>query len=139
MALKAIAKRAPVVLTVQLILTTHAVDQNVFIADRDYTIESIAESHITADTDAGTVSIDVKKASGTTAIASGTSVLGSVFNAKSTANTPVSKTKANGGLVSTASTNILEAGSRLGLDFTGITDYAGGTVTIVLSPVNGVS
>lgn len=138
MALKAVARRAPVIITIPLVLNSAAVDQNIFIADRIYEIESISESHAVAGNDAGAVTMDVKKASGTTAIASGTSVLASTFNMKSTANTPVSKTKANGGLSTTVGATRLAAGDRLGLDITGTTtSYADGTVTVVLTPVHG--
>lgn len=134
MGLKAVAKRAPVVITVHNVLNGDNVDQNVFVADREYVVEEVHESHATAGNDAGAVTLDVKKATGTTAIASGTTVLGSTFNLKSTANTVVSKTRANGGVVSTP-VAILAAGDRLGLDVTGtITTLAGVCVTIVLNP-----
>lgn len=136
-ALKAISKRAPVVITVNCPLNGDNVDQVVFIADRAYTVEAVYESHATAGTDAGAVSLDVKKATGTTAIASGTTVLGSTFDMKGTINTVVSKTRASGGVVSTAVAT-LAAGDRLGLDYTGvITALAGVAVTVVLQPVTG--
>ena len=133
-ALKAIAKLAPVVLTIHNPLNADNVDQNVFIADRDYTVESVAESHAVAGNDAGAVTLDVKKAEGTTAIASGTTVLASTFDLKGTANTVVTKNRPNGGVVTTPVAT-LNAGDRLGIDVTGtITTLAGVCVTIVLRP-----
>lgn len=136
-ALKAVANRAPVVITVNCPLNADNVDQNVFVADRAYTLERVLESHGTLGTDGGAVTLDVKKATGTTAIASGTTVLGSTFDMKATINTVVTKTRANGGVVSTPVAQ-LAAGDRLGLDYTGtITALAGVAVTLVLNPVTG--
>lgn len=133
-ALKAVAKRAPVVVSVSLPLNGDAVDQNVFIADREYTVEAVRESHAVAGSDVGAVTLDVKKATGTTAIASGTTVLGSTFDLKGTANTVVTKTRANAGVVSTPVAT-LSAGDRLGFDITGTTTaVAGVCVSIVLNP-----
>jgi hypothetical protein len=133
-ALKSIAKLAPVVVTVHAVLNGDNVDQNIFIADRPYRVLAVRESHATAGNDAGAVSLDVKKATGTTAIASGTTVLGSTFDLKGTANTVVTKTRDNGGVVATAVATLAE-GDRLGLDVTGtITTLAGVCVSIVLQP-----
>ena len=138
MALKAVARRAPVVINVPLVLNSAAVDQTAFIADRAYVVERVEEVHATAGSDAGAVTLDVKKCTGTTAPASGTTVLGSTFNLKSTANTVVTKSRSNEGVVSTPVAT-LAAGDRLSIDITGTTTaYAGGLVTIVLSPVTGV-
>jgi hypothetical protein len=137
--LKSVAKLSPVVLTVNLPLNGDAVDQNVFIADRAYEVEAVRESHATAGSDGGAVTLDVKKATGTTAIASGTTVLGSTFDLKGTANTVVHKTKGNGGVVATSVGRLAE-GDRLGIDITGtITAVAGVQVTIVLKPLGSPS
>lgn len=137
--LKKLANRAPVVITVNCPLNGDNVDQNVFIADRAYHVQEVRESHAVAGNDAGAVSCDVKKATGTTAIASGTTVLGSTFDMKGTANTVVTKSRSNGGVLSTPVAT-LAAGDRLGLDYTGtITTLAGVCFTIVLIPVNGRS
>lgn len=56
-----------------------------------FEVVSVTEVHSTAGTDAGTVTLDVEKLTGTTAPGSGTSILASTFNLKSTANTPVTK------------------------------------------------
>lgn len=135
MSLKAVARRAPVVLSFSLPLNGDAVDQNLFVADRAYRVEAVRESHATAGSDGGAVTLDVKKATGTTAIASGTTVLGSTFNLKGTANTVQTKTRANGGVVSTP-VGFLAEGDRLGIDITGTTTaLAGVVVSVVLTPV----
>lgn len=137
MSLKAIAKRAPVVLTVTLAVNGSVIDQDIFIADRAYRVLEVRESHGTKGTDASAVTLDVKKATGTTAIASGTTVLGSTFNLKGTINTVVAKSIENGGVVKTA-VGFLAAGDRLGLDITGTTtSVAGVVVSVVLEPVTG--
>lgn len=137
MGLKAVARRAPVVVTVQLPLNGDVVDQNVFIADRGYIVESVRESHATAGTDAGAVTLDVVKATGTTAVASGTTVLGSTFDLKGAINTVVAKDRANAGVVTTAAAR-LDAGDRLGINITGTTTASAGVcVTAVLTPING--
>lgn len=138
MALKAVARRAPVVVTVPLVLNGAYVDQYVFLADRPYVVEQVSEVHATAGTDAGAVTLDVKKCTGTTAPASGTTVLGSTFDLKSTIDTVVNKKRSNAGVVSTPVAQ-LAAGDRLAIDITGVTTAcAGGSVTIVLTPVTGV-
>jgi hypothetical protein len=134
---KAVAKRAPVVVSVALPLNGDVVDQNIFIADRAYDVLEVRESHAAAGNDAGAVTLDVKKATGTTAIASGTTVLGSTFSLKGTANTVVEKTRENGGVVSTAVARLAK-GDRLGLDITGTTtNVTGVCVSVVLNPVLG--
>jgi hypothetical protein len=136
-ALKAIVRKAPVVLTIDLIVAGDLIDQNIFIADRNYTVEEVRWSHAVAGS-GGAASVDVKKCTGTTAAASGTTVLGSTFDLTATANTVVTKNRANAGVVSTPVAT-LAAGDRLALDFTGtLTSMTQGTMTVVLSPVTGV-
>lgn len=102
-----------------------AVDGLLFVADTDYELVQVDEVHNVAGTDAGAVTLDVKKATGTTAIASGTSMLASTFNLKSTACTVVRKTLSlpttTTGLSTTADNRKLARDNRLGLDFTGTT------------------
>jgi hypothetical protein len=138
---KAVAKRAPVVVQAVLAVNGDVIDQNVFIADRPYKVVEIREAHPVAGTDGGAVSLDVKKATGTTAIASGTTVLGSTFDLKGTANTVQKKTRANGGVVSTPVAQLAE-GDRLGIDITGTTTSITQVVlSVVLEPtgVNSVN
>ncbi len=106
------------------------VDQFIFTAQRRLKVVGASEVHTVAGTDAGTVTLDLKKCSSGTAPASGTSVLAAAFNAKGTAATPqiasLSATEAN---------LILEAGQSLAVDYTGtITSLAGVLVTVDLIP-----
>lgn len=63
----------------------------VFIARYPMEVLRISEVHNVAGTDAGSVTLTVQKLTGTTAKGSGTSLLTTSFNLKSTANTPVDK------------------------------------------------
>lgn len=54
-------------------------------------ILQVTEVHTVAGNDAGAVTLDIEKLTGTTALGSGVSVLASTFNLKSTANTVVRK------------------------------------------------
>lgn len=63
----------------------------IYVARHPIEIMRVTETHKVAGSDAGAVTLDVKKASSGVAIASGTSLLSSTFSLKSTANTPVTK------------------------------------------------
>ena len=90
-----------------------------------------SEVHTTAGTDAGAVTLDIQRLTGTTAPGSGTSILASTFNAKSTANTVVSKEGA--GL---ASNRQFREGERLGLAVSGVlTALAGVSITLYCKPL----
>jgi hypothetical protein len=137
-ALKAVARLAPNVIKVMLPLNGDNVDQNVFICDRPYVLEYVAESHATAGTDAGAVTLVVRKCTGTQAVTSGTSLQVTSIDLKGTANTVQVRSVPNGGLVAEA-TRTFTTGDRVALDFTGtITALAGTCVTIVMRPVTGV-
>lgn len=89
-------------------------------------VNKISEVHTVAGTDAGAVTLDVKKLTGVGAPSTGTTLLSSTFNLKSTANTVVNAT-----VVTAGSANILANGDKLGLDFTGTpTGLQGGVVSI---------
>jgi hypothetical protein len=117
--------------------TADLVDQTIFIAtDCDYEIVGASEVHSAIATNGGTVSIDLRKSSSGTTVVAGTSVLASVFNAKSTADTPVHKTISNGGLASTQAGRTILKNQRLGVDFVGtLTALEGVNVTCFLRPV----
>jgi hypothetical protein len=68
---------------------------------------------------------------GTEAPASGTTVLSSTFDLKSTANTPVRKTAASG-LTATLANRKLDTGDRLSLNYTGTLTALVGVVNIEL-------
>lgn len=122
--------KSPVVLTINLSLPTDMIDKNIFIADRAYRIREIKEAHTTAETTAGTLTLDVKTCSGTTAPASGTTILASTFDMKGTANTIVSKSPI-------ATNYAIAKNDRLALDFSaGATELAGVAITIILETLN---
>lgn len=86
----------------------------------------VAESHTIAGTDAGAVTLDIEKLTGTQAPGSGISILTTAFNLKGTINTVVQK---QGLDLSTA--RQLVNGNRLCLKLTGtLTDVAGCQVTL---------
>jgi len=85
-----------------------------FIARHPVEVLRVSEVHGTAGSDAGAVTLDIEKLTGTTASGSGTSILSSTFDLKSTANTVVKKQGA--GL---SSARQLKEGERLGLVDTG--------------------
>lgn len=103
-----------------------APDQAIFIADTDYEVLRADEVHETLGTDAGAVTADLKKCTGTQAASAGTSVLGSTFNLKSTINTVQTRKRSVSGTSGLAAmgTRTLSAGNRLCIDF-------GGTMTAV--------
>jgi len=104
----------------------------IFTARHPIEIMRITETHSTAGSDAGAVTLDVKKALSGVAIASGTTLLGSTFNLKSTANTPVSKEGFN-----LASNRTLKEGDRIGLVTSGtLTTLTDVQVTIYYKETN---
>lgn len=119
------------VVTVKNLLNADCIDQNVFVADRAYQLVGVREVHGTASSDGGAVTLDVVKLTGTTAPASGTTMLSGTINMKGTANTVVS-----GGLTATAANLLLAVGDRIGFNYTGtVTALADVNVTLVLRPV----
>lgn len=94
-------------------------DFTLFYADTDYELVYAVEEHETLGTDGGTVSLDIKKCTGTQAASAGTSMLLTVFNMKATINTPVIKSRSNAGLAVLQSTRRLKAGERAKVDFIG--------------------
>lgn len=110
-------------------------DTTLFIADADYELESVAEAHAIAGDDAGAVTLDIKKCTGTQAPSAGTTMLASTFNLKSTANTVVRKDRSNGGLSTTRTVTQITKGDRVCADFSGtLATLAGFCVTLVLIP-----
>lgn len=100
--------------------------------DGEYEVAEIIERHTAAGNDAGAVTLDVVKCSSGQAAAAGTSVLGSTFDLKSTADTPVKKNLASG-LASALATRTVRAGESLVVVFGGtLTNLAGVCVDIVL-------
>lgn len=128
---------APLVpLTVVLGANAEAVDTFIFVATGDFEVVGVSEVHDVAGTDAGAVTLDVKKCASGTAVAGGTSVLASTFSLKSTVDVPVNKTIGNGGIAASP-TRIVRSGESLALDIAGVTTaVAGVAVTVWLKPMS---
>ncbi len=103
-----------------------------FTARHPIEVMRVTETHAVAGNDAGAVTLDVKKAGSGVAIASGTTILGSTFSLKSTANTPISKESVN-----LSSARVLKEGDRLGLVTSGtLTNLSDVCVTIYYKNIN---
>lgn len=86
----------------------------------------VAESHVTAGTDAGAVTLDIEKLTGTQAPAAGVSILTTTFNMKGTINTVVQKEGKD-----LSANRQLKNGERLCIKFAGTkTALAGVQVTL---------
>lgn len=112
----------------------NVVDAWVFVADADYEVTRIVCVPSVAGSDGSAVTADVKKASGTTAVATGTSVATGTFNLKGTAHTLQTAT-----LSSTQATIRLTTNDRLGVDFTGVLTAAVGMIQINLKRIQSPS
>lgn len=136
---KAVAWRAPRVITIAYptnaaILTSGNVAA--FIADGDYELVSVQEVHETLGTDGSAVTLDVVKATSTTTIANGTSMLASTFSLKATINTVVEKAISNAGLATSQATRQIAKGNRVGIKLGGVlTSVTGVNVTLVFIPI----
>lgn len=89
-------------------------------------VVSFQEVHQTAGTDAGAVTLDLEKLTGTTAPGSGVTALNATLSLKATANTVQAAT-----ITFTAANKTLAAGDRIALKLTG-TPTALANVTILL-------
>ena len=104
----------------------------IFVARHPIEIMRITETHAVAGSGAGAVTLDVLKAGSGVAIASGTTLLSSTFNLKSTANTPVIKEG-----VDLSSSRVLIEGDRIGLVATGtLTALSDVHLTIYYKEIN---
>lgn len=106
-----------------------SIDKTSFVAPRRYVVQSIKGSPTVAGSDGSAVTAVIKKASGTTAIASGTAIHSGTYNLKGTADTVQTLT-----LSTTSGVTTINAGDRVGIDFTGTLTAAVGTVTVLLAP-----
>lgn len=103
---------------------------NIFIADRAYTVIGLSEKHGTKGTNGSAVTAQLLKVTGTTAPASGTTLMSSTFNLKGTDNTVQYAT-----LSATSSVLALAAGDRIAWKVAGdTTALATPTVSIRLLP-----
>jgi len=121
-----------VVVTCKALLIADMVDQTCFIADRNYTLVKIQEIHKVAES-AGTLTLIPRRMQGTEAAASGDALATAIDMVGAGA---VAQTLKTATLTTTTTYLNIEAGNRLGLDFTD--DVAGEladvTVSFVLIP-----
>jgi hypothetical protein len=116
------------VIKVNPLLNAECISQIFYTSPRRCYVFAVRYVHATAGSDSGAVTLDLVKCSGTTAVASGTSLLSSTLNCKATANTVQV-----GSLLSPLSAVTLEVGDRLGIRFTGtVTALAGVSVNVHL-------
>jgi hypothetical protein len=127
MGIKAIAKLAPVHI-IYTISAGEAADCQIFVADQDYEIMDVRETHSTAG--ASSTTLDVGISASGTAPASLTTALSSTFAIDSTADTPVQAT-----LTSTLAARKMDKGEQLSLNWTGTVSAYEGAVHIVLKPI----
>lgn len=106
-----------------------SVDTPFFVATRACKVVAITAIPEVAGTDGGAVTAVIKKAPSATAIGSGTALHSGTINLKGTAATNQSLT-----LSTTATDLLLDAGDRIGIDFTGTLTSAVGAVTVTLVP-----
>lgn len=102
-----------------------------FIAPFACEVVSVREAHTVAGTDAGAVTLDIEKLTGTQAPDAGVSVLGATINLKGAANTVQAPV-----LTGTAANKQLAAGDRICLKDAGtLTAVAGVAVTVELKRI----
>lgn len=127
MGIKAIARLAAVHIP-YTISAGEAADCQIFVADQDYEILDVRETHSIAGASSSTLDVGIS-ASGT-APASLTTSLSSTFALDSTVNTPVQAT-----LTSTLANRKMDKGDQISLNFTGTVSAYEGAVHIVLNPI----
>ena len=109
--------------------TASSVDQVMAVMNRKVRVRSIIARPTVAGTDAGSVTLTVRKVPSGTAITSGTALHSGTANLKGTINTNQTLT------LSTTETDLnLDAGDCLAVDFGGVLTAAVGTVTVMLNP-----
>lgn len=113
--------------TVAFLTSSASVDTSCFVATVPCELISVSEVH--SGLGAASSTLDVKKCTGTTAPASGTTMLASTFALDSTADTVVTKDQASG-LTATAANRKLTVGDRVALDFTGTISSLVGVVVL---------
>ena len=127
MGIKAIARLAAVHIP-YTISAGEAADCQIFVADQDYEILDVRETHSIAGASSSTLDVGIS-ASGT-APASLTTSLSSTFALDSTVNTPVQAT-----LTSTLANRNVDKGEQISLNWTGTVSAYEGAVHIVLKPI----
>ncbi len=104
-------------------------DTAFFIADRPYRVKAIRARTTIIGSDGGAVTGVVKKAASGTAVSGGTALHSGTFDLKGAANTNQAIT-----LSATPADLDIDAGDAIGLDVTGTTTAATGTITLFLEP-----
>ena len=127
MGLKAVAKLAPVLVQYRT-SAGEAADVHIFVADRDYEIMDVRETHSVAGASSSTLDVGIS-ASGT-APASLTTALSSAFAIDSTVNVPVQAT-----LTSTVANLLIDKGEQLSVNITGTVTSLECSVSVILKPV----
>lgn len=107
-------------------------DNVIYIANCPMEVTEIKCMPVVAGSDGSAVTAEIKKASGTTATGSGTSVATGTFDLKGTAYTVQTAT-----LSGTKSVRELASGDRLGVDFTGTLTAAEGFIQVRLKRIQG--
>jgi hypothetical protein len=129
-----IARKDGFYVTVNLVSTSAQTAANYgqfFTATCPCEVMIASEVHSVAGTDGGTVTLDVEKLTGITALGSGVSVLAATFNLKSTAYTPVQKSG-----TTLSSNRQLATTDRLALKTSGtLTALEGVQVTLYIKPL----
>jgi hypothetical protein len=121
------ASRQSFVFVVTEPLLAANVDNYVYTFSRPGKIVDARINLTVAGSDGGAVTLNIRKCAAGTAPASGTSVLASTINLKSTAATPVAGT-----LSSTSSVLLFEAGDSISFDYTGTLTDLVGSATLTL-------
>jgi hypothetical protein len=113
-------------------LATGSIDQTCWLADGNYVITQITEVHTVKET-GGTLTLIVKRQQGTEAAASGDVLM----TALDMAAAGTAETVRTAVLTTTGTDLLLDAGDRIGLDFTDDVagELAGVVVTITLAPI----
>jgi hypothetical protein len=127
MGIKAIARLAAVHIP-YTISAGEAADCHVFVADQDYEVLDVRETHSIVG--AGSSTLDVGVSASGTAPASLTTALSSAFALDSTVNVPVQAT-----LTSTLANRNVDKGEQISLNWTGTVSAYEGAVHIVLKPI----
>ena len=127
MGLKAVAKLAPVLVQYRT-SAGEAADVHIFVADRDYEIMDVRETHSVAG--ASNSTLDVGISASATAPASITTALSSTFALDSTVNVPVQAT-----LTSTVANLLIDKGEQLSVNITGTVTSLECSVSVILKPV----
>lgn len=106
-------------------------DEAFFIANRSYQVVAVRESHSALGTDAGDVTVQIRKDTGTQAPTAGVALLSTALSLKTAVNSVQT-----GSLTTTEADLKLVAGDRLSVDFSGIlTGVAGVIVTVTLRAI----